>query len=110
MNKWANKAWELNEIIQSMNNEEAYYGGWLYIWPDGETKQDCEYDFGDEESYSDLEDAFIRNYKEYHDDGLYTKDERIINNAHEWDKKLGLSPVEALKEDFSVWPDEGEED
>ena len=48
-------AWKLNEIIACMNNEEAYYeSGWLYIWPDGETKRDANEDFGDKESYKEF--------------------------------------------------------
>lgn len=94
----ADKAWMLNLIISNMNNEEAYYGGWLYIWPDGESKEECLWDFGDEESYKELEDTFIRKYKAYHEDGLYGKylTQEIIDAAHEWDNKLGLSPIEVL--------------
>lgn len=87
-------AWRLNEIISSMDNEEAYYGGWLYIWPDGETKEDCKGDFASKEDYEDLLDAFKRYYKAYHKDGLYTDDKRVLGYAREMDKKLGLEPIE----------------
>lgn len=96
-NELAEKAWMMNRIISHMNNEEAYYGGWLYIWPDGETPEVCEYDFGDPESFDDLEKSFTRNYTRYHADGLYEAPEDVVNAAHEWDIKLGLAPIENLK-------------
>lgn len=107
--KWWEKAWLLNQIISFMNDEEAYYSsGWLYIWPDGETKEQCKEDFGDEDDYLELESAFTEIYSdnEYHDAGLYfperadvSADEKqaIIDAAHEWDNKLGLSPVDIIK-------------
>lgn len=97
---FAEKAWELNEIIEKMNDEEAYYGsGWLFIWPDGETKEDCKADFDNEESYKELEDLFIEIYsdEEYHEGGLYTNVDSIIKNAHEWDTKLGLTPIHVIR-------------
>lgn len=36
----AKEAWLMGQVIQAMNNEEAYYdSGWLYYWPD-----ECDYD------------------------------------------------------------------
>lgn len=94
---YSEKAWMLNRIIEAINDEEAYYGSWLYVWPDGETKEDCENDFGDEESYKDLESLFIRKYKTYHDSGLFTNEDDVIEAAHEWDKKLGLEEIEVFR-------------
>ena len=92
------KAWRLNNIISNLNDESAYYSGWLYIWPDGEDEEQCEYDFSDEENYSDLERSFKGHYadKEVHDGGLYTSRGlplEVIADAHMWDKKLGLDPI-----------------
>ena len=87
-------AWKLGEIMMSMNNEEAYYGGWLYIWPDGETREQCMEDFGTKEDYEELRQSFERYYKAYHDDGLYTTNQNIIDYAHKIDQKLGLEPIE----------------
>lgn len=89
-------AYNLNEIISAMNNEEAYYGEWLYTWVDESTLDDAFEYFGDEDSYNDLLELFKEIYKEYHDDGLYTNSQRIINMAHSWDKKLGLDEIEVL--------------
>ena len=87
-------AWKLNEIISSMNNEEAYYdSGWLYIWPDGERPEDCEWDFNTKDAYEELRQLFEKVYKEYHEDGLYTNDPDIIEYAHKVDAKLGLEPI-----------------
>lgn len=103
---YGHKAWVLNEIISSMNNEGAYYeSGWLYIWPDGETEEECDDDFGDYDSFKDLEDEFISIYKyhddedeesNYHDDGLYNPTREAVEIAHEYDKKLGLEPIQVL--------------
>jgi len=97
MNEFGQKAWNLNEIISSMNGEGAYFGGWLYIWPDGTDREDANYYFDDEESYKELEDSFIRNYKRYHNGGLYKASPEVEKLAHEWDSKLGLKPIENIK-------------
>ena len=96
------KAWKLGLIMMYMNNEEAYYSGWLYIWPDGITYQDCLIDFEDEESYKELEESFIRHYsdKESHDGGLYSHRRvptEVIEAAHYWDRRLGLKEIEIVK-------------
>ena len=90
---WGEKAYNLNEIISSMNDEEAYYGGWLYIWPDGEDLDQACYDFGTKEEYEELETSFKKYYRAYHKDGLYTPSKRIEDMAHAWDEKLGLPPI-----------------
>lgn len=96
------KAWRLNQIISHMNDEESYYSGWLYIWPDGETYEECKNDFEDDESYKDLEESFKFHYgdKEGHKAGLYSCrgiPEQIVEDAHFWDEKLGLEPIEVIK-------------
>ena len=97
------RAWKLGMIMKYMNNEEAYYGsGWLYIWPDGETWEQCYDDFNTEEAYQELEDSFKRHYgdEEYHGDGLYSHrgvPKSVIKDAHFWDKELGLKPIEIIK-------------
>jgi len=92
-------AWQLNEIISGMNNEEAYYGSWLYIWPDGEDRQGAIEDFETKEDYQDLEDLFVKLYKAYHDDGLYNVSDKVLARAHQWDKKLGLEPIVDVKKE-----------
>ena len=96
------KAWMLGQIMIHMNDEEAYYSGWLYIWLDGETWEQCMDDFNSDEAYQELEDSFIGHYsdEEAHDAGLYShKDilKSIIKAAHYWDKRLGLEPIVVLK-------------
>lgn len=118
---YGHKAWVLNQIISSMNDETAYYDTeWLYIWPDGETEKECDDDFGDEESFKDLEDTFISIYTynsaveefgegadkdpkcleeceyNFHRDGLYNPTKEAVELAHEYDKKLGLEPIKVL--------------
>ena len=110
MNKqeWENldyyqKAWKLGLIMQYMTHEGAYYeSGWLYIWPDGETYQECMGDFDNEESYQDLEESFksIYSEEEYHDAGLYScrgVPKEVVEAAHYWDEVLGLKPIEIVE-------------
>ena len=110
---YGHKAWVLNQIISSMNDETAYFDTeWLYVWPDGETEKECDDDFGDEESFKELEDTFISIYKynsadeegcdpedaeyNFHRDGLYNPTKEAVQVAHEYDKKLGLEPIKVL--------------
>ena len=95
------RAWRLAQIMSFMNNEDAYYSGWLYIWPDGETYEACRDDFDNEESYMELENAFIDYYadKEFHNDGLFFSKKvynSIVDDAHMWDEHLGLKPINVL--------------
>ena len=96
------KAWKLGLVMKYMNNEEAYYNGWLYFWPDGESYEQCLDDFRDDESYKELEEVFINHYKyeEYHNDGLFDSKgvpSEVVDVAHFWDKELGLKPIEVIK-------------
>lgn len=97
------RAWLLGLVMEHMNHEGAYYeSGWLYIWPDGESYQDCMYDFEKKEDYKDLEESFKRiyKYKPYHNGGLYSfksVPQEVIDVAHFWDEELGLPPIEVIK-------------
>lgn len=100
--EYGERAWKLSRIMIYMNDEEAYYSGWLYIWPDGETWEECMEDFKDEESYKDLEKSFISHYgdKEIHRGGLFSNKgvpKSIIEDAHYWDEQLGLPLIEVIK-------------
>jgi hypothetical protein len=88
------RAWILNQIIECMNNEEAYYGEWLETWPDGESLEDCAYDFGNKKSYEKLKIAFKETYTAYHDDGLYKPNFVARKFAPMWDYAFGLKPIE----------------
>lgn len=95
------KAWMLGQIIMKMNDESAYYSDWLYIWPDGETWNDCLKDFESDEAYQELERLFIDIYsdEEVHEAGLYFHNNlqtSIVSIAHYWDKRLGLKPIVVL--------------
>ena len=97
------KAWKLGLVMQYMNDEDAYYSGWLYVWPDGETYRECLDDFDEDESYQDLERSFINHYsdKECHEGGLYSNKgvpSEVVDIAHYWDKRLGLDPIVVLKQ------------
>lgn len=41
------QAYAMNEVISSLNDEEAYYSGWIEFWPDGETIEEAREDFDD---------------------------------------------------------------
>lgn len=97
---FGDKAWMLNEILRYMNDEGAYYtSGWLYVWPDECSREECNSYFGEtQEDYEELEDLFKRIYSKgfYHNSGLYNAPKEVIDAAHEWDKKLGLSPIKVI--------------
>lgn len=97
MNARAQEAWMMNRVIQAMNNEDAYYGSWLYYWPDGETMEMCAYDFADKEDFDELQEVFIEVYKRYHNDGLFEADDEELAYAHQMDSKLGLAKIENFK-------------
>lgn len=92
----AKRAWMLNQVIWSMNDENAYAGSWLYLWPDETAEEDVKYYFNTRKDLKELEDLFIKIYKAYHKGGLYTDDEEIISFAHDMDKKLGLKPIDVI--------------
>ena len=99
---YGEKAWKLNLIIAYMNDEEAYYSGWLYIWPDGESYAECLLDFAEKSSYQDLEKSFKYHYsrKSSHKAGLFSSKgvpQEVVEVAHFWDKKLGLEPITVLE-------------
>lgn len=109
---YGHKAWLLNEIISSMSDETAYYDTeWLYIWPDGESYEECIEDFGDKQSFKELENTFLSIYQyndaedgedpedaeyNFHRDGLYNPTQEAVDLAHQYDRKLGLSPIKVL--------------
>jgi len=96
-------AWKLGEIMMAMNDEDAYYeSGWLYLWPDGETKEQCMRDFDTKEAYEELWELFKDIYSdpEYHNNGLFTSEKRIVDYAHQIDKKLGLPPIKNYMDDI----------
>ena len=90
------KAWILGNILMYMNDEEAYYGGFLYIWPDGEEYDDILDDFADQEDYDELYKSFVRHYKASHKYGLFDAPEELVKYAHELDAKLGLKEIENI--------------
>lgn len=97
MNKYAKEAWLMNKVISSMNNEEAYYGTWLYYWPDGCDEEECALTFNDREELEDLREVFESVYKDYHEDDLYEADDETLAYAHKQDALLGLKKIDNIK-------------
>ena len=62
----------MNLIVSSMNHEEAYYGDWLYIWPDEADDEEIREMAEDAEYFDDVAAAFFRVCKVYGKDGLCT--------------------------------------
>lgn len=59
-------------IVSNMNHEEAYYGNWLYIWPDGADDEEIREMAEDAETFDDVAAAFFRVCNRYGKDGLFT--------------------------------------
>lgn len=103
VNAYAKEAFLMGKVIESMNDEEAYYGSnWLYTWPDGdiENEEDAAIYFSDKESFDELKDLFLDVYSDvtYHEGGLYRPDEETVAYAHKIDKLLGLRPIDVVGE------------
>lgn len=52
-------AWLMNLVVERMNCENAYYGSWLYTWPDGSNQKECLEEFADKEFFEELAIKFI---------------------------------------------------
>jgi hypothetical protein len=91
----AKEAWKMGQVISAMNDEEAYYGsGWLYLWPDECSYEECLDTFSDDDSYfEELKDAYYKIFKRHHKDGLYNPERKgpdTIDFANETLKKLNI--------------------
>lgn len=68
----AQEAWLMNQVISLMNNEGAYYSsGWLYIWPDECSFEECKEYFSEDESFNELKEYYLEVFEEFYGDGFY---------------------------------------
>lgn len=63
------KAYLMNEVIEALNVETAYYSDWLEIWPDGASLEDAK----DEFNYADDDTAEDKKFKDELWDSLNRK-------------------------------------
>ena len=61
----------MNLIVSSMNHEEAYYGAWLYTWPDEADDEEIR-EMAEGDYFDEVAAAFFRVCNRYGKDGLYT--------------------------------------
>ena len=61
----------MNLIVSSMNHEEAYYGAWLYTWPDEADEEEVR-EMAEGDYFDEVAAAFFHVCKVYGKDGLYT--------------------------------------
>lgn len=82
----------MNMIVEHMNCENAYYGSWLYTWPDGSTQKECLEEFADKEFFEELEIKFINRCCYYLpiDDVMINPDDRKLYKAPEEEVGGGL--------------------
>lgn len=92
------QAYEMNEIICAMNNEGAYWDSeWTWYYPDGSDVDECEMYYNDDiDAFDELKQSFKFVYGYYHRDGLYTEDERVVYNAHQYDDEFKIKHIENL--------------
>lgn len=64
----------MNTIVKELNNEEAYYGMWIYIVPDEADDEDFHDIAEDEELFIDTINCFKKIMKHYLKDGIYIGD------------------------------------
>lgn len=60
----------MNDIIRSMNNEDAYME-WIYTVPDEATEEDLMDIADDEQFFGEVVRLFLKLYEEYIEDGLF---------------------------------------
>ena len=67
----------MNTLIKCLNNEEAYYGSWIYIVPDeasdDELMEIASEDY-QEDTFKEASVLFLQLMNEYGPDGLYIDD------------------------------------
>ena len=61
----------MNFLVTYLNNEEAYYGSWIYVVPDEAEDEDLEFIAEDNDLYKDTCELFIHCMKGYVKDGFY---------------------------------------
>lgn len=61
----------MDYLIASLNNEEAYYGHWLYLVPDGADDEDFANIAHDEDLYGEVCELFRVIMAGYGSDGFY---------------------------------------
>ena len=61
----------MNTIVESLNNESAYYGSWIYIVPDQASDDDLRYIAEDKELFADTINCFKEIINKYLKDGIY---------------------------------------
>ena len=64
----------MNIIVKELNNEEAYYGSWIYIVPDEADDEDFRDIAEDEELFVDTVKCFKGIMRNYLKDGIYIGD------------------------------------
>lgn len=82
----------MHEVMQSMNNEDAYCS-WIYTMPDCPDESDFEWFAEDGDEYKYLVDTFNRIYNKYKKDGLYKPSEKALDFL----KHSGYSDIEVLE-------------
>lgn len=92
----AKEVWLMHNVLRYMNDENAYMR-WIYLFPDDADELEVPDFVETEEEYMEFVNLFKKLYKTYHDDGLFRAPIAYLEYAHEWDKKLGLSPIENLR-------------
>lgn len=108
----AKEAWLMSKVISSLNNERAYYdSGWLYIWPDECSYEECEEYFSDDDSFDELHNLYLRVFKRYYKDGFYDYgyiDKDFLDYVKETMTKLNIEgePKETKEKLWSIVSEE----
>ena len=87
----------MHEIMQSMNDEDAYYSWVMTGVPDGATEEDFIDIASNSDDFADCKDLFDKLFKRYSKDGLYKPSAEEINYANQACKRLGLPEIEILE-------------
>lgn len=86
----------MHGLMQSMNDEDAYYSWITTGVPDGATEDDFIYIASDADEFKHCKNLFDRLFVEYSVDGLYKPTPEEVEYAEQTCKRLGLPDIEIL--------------
>lgn len=71
----------MDAIVTWLNNEDAYYGSWIYDVPDMATEEDLNDIADDDESFRHTVGHFLRIMEQYGKDGICFNNELITKDT-----------------------------
>ena len=90
--KNAMEARSMDLVLSLFNNEEAY-ASWLGTWPDDLADEDVPCYFGEDEDFNELKTEYLKIFKHYYKDGLFSREAfplELLEYAQKTLEELGI--------------------